>query len=79
MQVYTYSETRQKLAKVLKEAESTGNILIRRKNERTFALVPGQIPSSPLDVLPIKADISTQEIVAIIREGRERGRTQRFT
>ncbi|OPL16007.1 MAG: prevent-host-death protein [delta proteobacterium ML8_D] len=75
MQVYTYSEARQKLAKVLKEAESTGKILIRRKDGRTFALVPEQMPSSPLDVPSIKADISTQEIVAIIREGRERGRT----
>ncbi len=27
----------------------------------------------PLDVPSIKADISTQEIVAIVREGRERG------
>jgi len=79
MQVYTYSEARQKLAKVLKEAESTGKILIRRKDGRTFALVPEQMPSSPLDVPSIKADISTQEIVTIIREGRERGRTQRFT
>jgi len=36
MQVYTYSEARQKLASVLKEAESTGKILIRRKDGRTF-------------------------------------------
>jgi hypothetical protein len=42
-------------------------------------IVPLEMPSSPLDVPSIKADISTQEIVAIIREGRERGRTQRFT
>ncbi len=50
MQVYTYSEARQKLARVLKQAESTGKVLIRRKDGRTFALVPEQIPSSPLDV-----------------------------
>ena len=78
MQVYTYSEARQKLARVLVQAESTGKVLIRRKDGRTFALVPEQIPSSPLDVPSIKADISTQEIVAIIREGRKRGRTRRF-
>jgi len=79
MRVYTYSEARQKLARVLKQAESTGKVMIRRKDGRTFALVPEQIPSSPLDVPSIKADISTQEIVAIVRAGRERGKTRRST
>ena len=72
MQVYTYSEARQKLAKVLEQAESKGKALIRRKDGRTFALVPEKIASSPLDVPTIKANITTQEIVDIIREARER-------
>lgn len=72
MQVYTYSEARQKLAIVLEQAENTGKVLIRRKNGRTFALVPEKIASSPLDVPSIKANITTQEIVNIVREGRER-------
>ena len=72
MQVYTYSEARQKLAMILNQAENTGKVLIRRKDGRTFALVPEQIAHSPLDVPTIKANISTQEIVDIIREGRER-------
>lgn len=75
MEVYTYSEARQKLAEVLQQAESTGKVLIRRKDGRTFALVPEKIPSSPLDVPSVTVDISTQEMVDIIREGRERGRT----
>ncbi len=72
MQVYTYSEARQKLAMVLEQAESTGKVIIRRKDGRTFSLVPEQIVSSPLDVPTIKANITTQEIVDIVREGRER-------
>lgn len=72
MQVYTYSEARQKLASVLEQAETTGKVLIRRKDGRTFALVPEKIGSSPLDVPSVKAKISTQDIVNIIREGRER-------
>ncbi|MCF8078924.1 MAG: type II toxin-antitoxin system Phd/YefM family antitoxin [Desulfobacterales bacterium] len=72
MQVYTYSEARQKLAMILNQAENTGKVLIRRKDGSTFALVPEQIAPSPLDVPTIKANISTQEIVDIIREGRER-------
>jgi prevent-host-death family protein len=72
MQVYSYSEARQKLATVLKQAESTGKVIIRRKDGRTFALIPEQIAASPLDVPSIEAKITTEEIVDIIREGRER-------
>ena len=72
MQVYTYSEARQKLATVLKQAENTGKVLIRRKDGRTFALIPEKILQSPLDVPSIKAIINSQEIVDIVREGRER-------
>ena len=72
MQVYSYSEARQKLAMVLKKAESTGKVIIRRKDGRTFSLVPEKIASSPLDVPSIKANITTEEIVDMIREGRER-------
>jgi len=75
MQVYTYSEARQKLAKVLKEAESKGKVLIRRKDGQTFALLPEESPISPLSVPFIKVGISTQEIVKTIRKGRERDRT----
>ncbi|MFZ5569561.1 MAG: type II toxin-antitoxin system Phd/YefM family antitoxin [Thermodesulfobacteriota bacterium] len=72
MQIYTYSEARQKLAYVLEQAENTGKVLIRRKDGRTFALVPEKTASSPLDVPSVKAKITTQTIVDIIREGRER-------
>ena len=72
MRVYSYSEARQKLAMVLKQAENKGKVIIRRKDGRTFALVPENISSSPLDVPTIKATVTTDEIVDIIREGRER-------
>lgn len=72
MQVYTYSEARQKLAQVLEQAERAGKVLIRRKDGRNFALVPEKTVSSPLDVPTIKARISTPEIVDIVRAGRER-------
>ncbi|NNF97758.1 MAG: type II toxin-antitoxin system Phd/YefM family antitoxin [Desulfobacteraceae bacterium] len=72
MQVYTYSEARQKLALVLKNAEDTGKVLIRRKDGKCFALVPEKNMSSPLDVPSINAKITTQEIVDFVRQGRER-------
>lgn len=72
MDVYTYSEARQKLARVLNRAESTGKVLIRRSDGRTFALIPEIMPQSPLDVPCIKAKVTTNEIISIIRQGRER-------
>ena len=72
MRIYTYSEARQKLSNVLEQAEHTGKVLIRRKDGRTFALTPETIAASPLDVPSIKAEVTTKEIVGIIREGRER-------
>jgi antitoxin Phd len=72
MQIYTYSEARQKLSTVLEQAESTGKVLIRRKDGRTFALIPDQTAFSPLNVPFIKTNITTKEIVDIIRKGRER-------
>jgi hypothetical protein len=72
MEVYTYSEARQKLAMVLQKAERTGKVLIRGKDGRFFALIPEQSVNSPLDVPFIKADITTKELIDIIRKGRER-------
>ena len=67
-----YSEARQKLAQVLKQAEDSGKVLIKRKDGRMFALTPEKAPRSPLDDPSLKVNITTQEIVDIIRQGRER-------
>ncbi len=72
MQVYTYSEARQKLASVLQQAEQTGKVLIRRKDGQMFALRPEKRSSSPLDVPSIDVSLSTQELIDIIRDGRSR-------
>ena len=74
MEVYTYSEARQRLASVLDQAESTGKVLIRRRDGSTFALTPERSKKSPLDVPSIKADISTKEIVSLVRKERGRAR-----
>jgi antitoxin Phd len=75
MEVYSYSEARQKLSSVLDKAESTGKVIIRRKDGRAFALIPEQTRRSPLDVPSIRARISTEELVDIVRKerGRKRG------
>jgi len=77
MQVYTYSEARQNLSSVLDKAEVSGKVLIRRKDGRVFALTPERIETSPLDVPSIKARVTTDELVSIVRK--ERGRTTAST
>ncbi len=77
MQVYSYSEARQKLSSVLDKAETSGKVLIRRKDGRTFALAPEQSNSSPMDVPSIKARVTTDELISIVRK--ERGRTTAST
>ena len=74
MQTYTYSEARQKLSSVLDAAESKGKVLIRRKDGRTFALVPERSVVSPLAVPSIRVSVSTKELVSIVKA--ERGRTR---
>ena len=74
MQVYSYSEARQKLASVLDKAEATGSVIIQRRDGRSFTLVPQKTPVSPLDVPSVGARISTGELVDLVRK--ERGRTR---
>ena len=77
MEVYTYSEARQNFSRVLDKAESTGKVLIRRKDGRIYALVPERPTASPLDVPSIEADISMREVVTLIRDQRRRVRGRR--
>jgi hypothetical protein len=72
MQVYTYSEARQRFAEVLERAEVDGKVLIRRRDGRSFSLEPEKAPTSPLDVQAVPNRLKRGELVAIIREGRER-------
>ncbi len=55
------------------KAESTGKV-IRRRDGRTYAPVPENAATSLLDVPSVKANMSTKEVVSLIRS--ERGRTR---
>ncbi len=72
MRVCTYSEPRQNLASILDIAQRDGAARIRRRDGRTFLLQPERSGVSPLDVEGVDLGVTTDEIVAIIREGRER-------
>lgn len=70
MKVYTYSEARQSFAAVLEQARREGAVRIRRRDGQTFVLKPEQSTGSPLDVEGVDLDLTTDEIVAFVREGR---------
>ncbi len=73
MRVYTYSEARQNLASVLEVAQRDGAVGIRRRDGSFFVLRPeASSGSSPLDVEGVDLGVTTDEIVEMIREGRER-------
>jgi len=72
MRVYTYSEARQNFADLLDQAGKEGEIRIRRRDGSEYVLRPRRQEGSPLDVPPVNAGVSAEEIVAAVREGRER-------
>ncbi len=69
--VYNYSKARQSLAALLEQAAKEGEVRIKRKDGQIFVIRPEPRKDSPLDVEGISLNISTDEVIEIIREGRE--------
>jgi prevent-host-death family protein len=72
MKVYTYSEARQRLAALLERARREGSVRIRRRDGQTFVVQPEPSVDSPLDVRGVNLDLTRDEIVQIVREGRRK-------
>lgn len=71
MNVYTCSEVIQPLAMLFERATQEGEIQIRRWDGQQFLLKPLPTKRSPLDVPGIDLNLSSAEIVKVIREMRE--------
>jgi PHD/YefM family antitoxin component YafN of YafNO toxin-antitoxin module len=71
MRVFTYSEARKRLAEVLDLAETT-EVVIRRRSGEAFSLKKLEQTASPFSIDGLRLDISTAELVAAVRESRER-------
>lgn len=70
MKEFTYSEARQQLASVLERARREGSVRIRRRDGQVFVLSPEVVSRSPLDVPGLALELSRDELLAIVREGR---------
>ena len=71
MTVYTYSEARRRLADVLNIARSE-EVLIKRRGGETFSVIYRKSNKSPFDVPGIQTKATTNDILAAVRESRER-------
>jgi len=71
MKVYTYSEARRRLADVLNIARSE-EVIIKRRSGETFSVIYRKSNKSPFDVPGIQTKATTNDIIAAVRESRER-------
>tara|TARA_R110002124_G_scaffold134495_3_gene297261 strand:+ start:152 stop:373 length:222 start_codon:yes stop_codon:yes gene_type:complete len=72
MKVYTYSQARQKLAKILDELDQNEKAIIQRRDARSYVLKSIKETKSPLDVKSVDVDLSISEVNEIVCEYRER-------
>jgi antitoxin (DNA-binding transcriptional repressor) of toxin-antitoxin stability system len=70
MNTYTYTEARQKLASLLEQAAKYGEVRIKRRDGQVFVIKPQKRVGSPLAVDGIRLNLSRQEILESIEEGR---------
>jgi PHD/YefM family antitoxin component YafN of YafNO toxin-antitoxin module len=70
MKIYTPTEARQKLASLLEQAAEYGEVRIKRRDGQVFVIRPEKREGSPLAVEGIKLNLSREEILQSIEEGR---------
>jgi hypothetical protein len=70
MTVYSYTEAQQNLAVLLEQAYQEGEVQMKRQDGTLFRIEPVNT-TSPFDIEGIDVNISADEIVECIREGRE--------
>ena len=68
----TYLETQENLSVLLERASEQGEVRIERADGQVFVLKPENKKRSAFDVAGVDLGVSTEEIVAFVREGRER-------
>ena len=76
MKSYSDSEARRNFSTVLDQAERDGAVEVRRRDGSVFRILPlrkSKASVSPLNVKGVKLGMSAADMVAIVREGRERG------
>jgi len=74
MRVYNYLEAQQDLSAVLNTA-LTQDVIVRKQNGQRFKVIPmnENINRSPFDVPGINTNITTEELVEMLKQSRAGG------
>ncbi|MDE2767927.1 MAG: type II toxin-antitoxin system Phd/YefM family antitoxin [Chloroflexota bacterium] len=72
MKVFGYREATRNLAGVLESAQRDGAAMIRSRDGKSFVVQLEGARKSVLDVEGVDLCVTTNDIVATVREGRER-------
>lgn len=75
MKVYTYSEARQKLSKLLEDARNE-EVIIKKRSGEVFSIIYRKPPASPFDVKGLKTKAKTQDILNAVQKSRS-GKTNK--
>jgi PHD/YefM family antitoxin component YafN of YafNO toxin-antitoxin module len=70
LRIFAFTEARQKLASLLEQAAEYGEVRIKRRDGQVFVIKPEKRQGSPLAVEGIKLNLSREEILRSIEEGR---------
>ena len=70
MNTYTFTEARERLADLLDQAAREGEVRIKRRDGRVFVIRLYKRNDSPLNVKGLDLNLSRQEILESIQEGR---------
>jgi hypothetical protein len=68
--LYTYSEAKRNFSTILDKVIEEGEVRIKRQDGQIFIIQIAPKQSSPLDVLGVSLDITSDEIWGFIKEGR---------
>ena len=73
MQIYSFSEAKQNFAAIFEQARQEGAVQIKNESGMAFILTPAPIQKkSPLDIEGGNLDLTAEEIVSFIHEGRDK-------
>ena len=71
MYAYSFSEVKQNIKSVFEQAIIDGAVQIKGEDGQVFMLMPIDEKKSPLDVAGVSLDLTADEIVDFIHEGRK--------
>nr|VFJ75757.1 MAG: Antitoxin Phd_YefM, type II toxin-antitoxin system [Candidatus Kentron sp. FW] len=76
MKEYNFTQARQHFAAILEAAKREGVVCIKKRNGEAFFVKPAMSKKSPFDIEGVDLGLGSDEIVDIVREGRERKYSQ---